>query len=327
MADVNWNLAVTPDPFKQIAEGADYSRRIFDQAALLQAGTQYAGGDYASAANTVARRGDFKTAGDLSDLATARTAGAQYAAGDYAGAGKTYAAAGKIDEAGKIQDQQIKTIQQQQDAIGRVGGFIAAANKQNPASIPQAWAMAKQQLQAAGIPPDRIADFEKLVTNDPAKAAATMGALSKLEGHQVGDDFVFTNALGQEVTRIKGVKAADQLRAANSPFNADGTPNLGYQQQQLDLRRAGRPETNVNVNTAAKPFFSDLGGLAAKQLDADRTAAQSAANAITASNEARALLDSGAFTGAFANWKLGAAKRLGLSDNEVANTEAFQSAM
>ena len=208
MADVNWNLAVTPDPFKQIAEGADYSRRIFDQAALLQAGTQYAGGDLTGAANTVARRGDFATAGKLQDFATNREAGALYAGGDYSGAGKVLARGGDITGAETLADKQIQTVQRQQNAIGRSGQFFDAAIKdaaikQDPRLADQAWNMAKQQLQAAQIPPERIAEFERL---DPATRGAIMSHIGdqKIEFQKTDDGKLYQFMNGQLVNTYGG---------------------------------------------------------------------------------------------------------------------------
>ncbi len=294
MADVNWNLALY-DPIAKQKQGFDYANQIADQGALLQAGQQYAGGDYASAANTVARRGDFKTAGDLSTLGTRRQAGQLYASGDPAAAGKALASGGDFDTVNKLAEQQIKTIEAQQDTLGRSGAFLAATLKEYPNSAQQAWGIVRQQFQAAQIPAERIAEFEKMYAADPAKTAAVLSHIgTEIKPQSDGQGTIYlidkygnvVNKLGEDT--LFGNTA--EGKALNIVAKGSGTPNYDLAKAYLERQQTqvvgnnviqgprftvpgGQPDA-ANLQGAPPPAPPPAGGPGASTRVGDRTVTQ-----------------------------------------------------
>lgn len=98
-----------------------------------------------------------------------------------------------------------------------------------------------------------------------------------------------------------------------------------FQQFQLDQKRAGA--TNVNVNTAQNPFYEGIGKVGVEQFKASQAAAEEAARRIPQNAEIKNILDSGKFyAGSGADWKLAfgkAAQAAGVNINAdaVKNTE------
>lgn len=144
--------------------------------------------------------------------------------------------------------------------------------------------------------------------------------------------------LGEGEVLLSG-KASGYKPLAQGAPKASDTPtaireyqfavNQGYkgtfQQFQLDQKRAGA--TNVNVNTAQNPFYEGIGKAGVEQFKASQAAAEEAARRIPQNAEIQNILQSGKFySGAGADWKLGfgkAAQAAGLKFNEdaVKNTE------
>lgn len=88
------------------------------------------------------------------------------------------------------------------------------------------------------------------------------------------------------------------------------------------------PGTNVNVNAGPKAFDADLGKFAVDAFAKQRESAQAAAGVLQSIGEIRKAVQGGAYQGAGAELKLGAAKALGAlgmpyDANTVANTELF----
>lgn len=118
----------------------------------------------------------------------------------------------------------------------------------------------------------------------------------------------------------------------NQPFlrdqNGNIVPNTPYQRFQLQKAAAGAARTNVSVDAAPKSFWTDFGKSASDQLFKEREAAQAAASTLQGLDEIRKAAAGGAFQGAGADMKLGAARALrslgmNISPNEVANSEQF----
>lgn len=118
----------------------------------------------------------------------------------------------------------------------------------------------------------------------------------------------------------------------NQPFlrdqNGNIVPNTPYQRFQLQKAAAGAARTNVSVDAAPKAFWGDFGKSASDQLFKEREAAQAAASTLQGLDEIRKAAAGGAFQGAGADMKLGAARALrslgmNISPNEVANSEQF----
>lgn len=71
-----------------------------------------------------------------------------------------------------------------------------------------------------------------------------------------------------------------QLANPNQPFNPDGTPNTAYQNFKIEERKAGRPSTTVNVDTASKPLLTELGKGIGENIVSDFRGAQAAAQTL-----------------------------------------------
>lgn len=102
----------------------------------------------------------------------------------------------------------------------------------------------------------------------------------------------------------------------------------GFFRAKVQLAAASRPVTNVSVNTAPKAFWGDFGKQASDQLFKEREGAQAAASTMQSIGELRQAAENGAFQGAGADLKLGAARALrslgaDISEDQVANSELF----
>lgn len=102
----------------------------------------------------------------------------------------------------------------------------------------------------------------------------------------------------------------------------------GFFRAKVQLAAASRPVTNVSVNTAPKAFWGDFGKQASDQLFKEREDAQAAASTMQSIGELRQAAENGAFQGAGADLKLGAARALrslgaDISEDQVANSELF----
>ena len=102
--------------------------------------------------------------------------------------------------------------------------------------------------------------------------------------------------------------------------------NPDFYANQLRLKQAGA--TRVNVDSGPKAFDSDLGKFAVDTFAKQRESAQAAAGVLQSVGEIRKAVQGGAYQGAGAELKLGAAKALGAlgmpyDANTVANTELF----
>ncbi len=64
-------------------------------------------------------------------------------------------------------------------------------------------------------------------------------------------------AEGRLINPVTGEAIGQGIPNPNKPFNPDGSPNAAYQQYEMSKARSGA--ANVNVNTANKPFLSEIG--------------------------------------------------------------------
>lgn len=130
-----------------------------------------------------------------------------------------------------------------------------------------------------------------------AKEFAEAPMLGKTKGVSVGDSLLdpYTG------------KVIGSANNPNKPFNADGTPNQAFQQWELKKAAANKPVTNVNVNTANKPFLTELGKGAAETVLNAQAGAQSAQQTLANAKQIRESLKS-AIVGPLANQRLGMAQ-------------------
>jgi hypothetical protein len=143
--------------------------------------------------------------------------------------------------------------------------------------------------------------------------------------------------VGNNLLRISGNKAEEIYSAdandPNRPFmrvNGQVVPNAAYQQFELEKAQRGAARTNVStvVDAAPKAFWQDFAKNASDTLFKEREGAQAAAGTLQSVAEIRKAAEGGAFQGAGAELKLGAAKALqGLGmpydAKTVANSELF----
>ena len=125
----------------------------------------------------------------------------------------------------------------------------------------------------------------------------------------------------------------DQVQSSvNDPFRVgpDGqiVANQAYQDYAKQKASAGAARTSVVVDAAPKAFWNDFGKQASDQLFKERELAQAAASTLQGVGEIRKAVQGGAYQGAGADMKLGAAKALGalglqIAPNQVANSEQF----
>ena len=99
-----------------------------------------------------------------------------------------------------------------------------------------------------------------------------------------------------------------------------------FQQFQIEQKKAGA--TNVRVDSGPKAFDTELGKLAVEAFGKEREVAAAAAATLQSVGEIRKAAQSGAYQGAGADLKLGAAKALGAigmpyDERTVANSELF----
>jgi len=95
-------------------------------------------------------------------------------------------------------------------------------------------------------------------------------------------------------------------------------------EQQLQLK----PETNISVDTTGNAFAKKFGAMNAEAFFERRAAANDAVASLSATHQAKQLLDSGIITGAGAEWIVSAGKALqrmgvNMAEDPIANTEAF----
>lgn len=139
---------------------------------------------------------------------------------------------------------------------------------------------------------------------------------------QAGRAFVLNE--GGDIKYLDGVKARDKMDIAPSgqvwnPYatdvgtvladpnkaftvGADGkpVPNAAFQTYEMNKTLAGKPVTNVSVNTATKPFLQEIGKGAGEAVNSAYTGAQSAASTLQNVAQIREGLK-GAITGPGAN--------------------------
>jgi hypothetical protein len=118
---------------------------------------------------------------------------------------------------------------------------------------------------------------------------------------------------------------SDLLVAGPDGRLVQNSPLIGAKK---DIAHAGAARTNVSVDAAPKAFWSDFGRSASDALFKEREGAQGAVSVLQGVGEIRKAVQGGAFQGAGAEMKLGAAKALNslganIDPQTVANSELF----
>lgn len=240
-------------------------------------------------------------------------------------------------------------------ALGRgLGGYQQSMAAANEAKLRQATAdMAKEEL--GWKREDRAQEQAKIAARQQAMGqlskALQSGTVSAQELLKLGVPIDLikevgsvlpkseTKVVGNALVQVDPSGAAKELYSAdakidpNKPFMLkDGqiVPNAAYQQFELEKAQRGAARTNVStvVDAAPKAFWQDFGKNASDTLFKEREGAQAAASTLQSVGEIRKAAEGGAFQGAGAELKLGAAKALqGLGmpydAKTVANSELF----
>lgn len=168
------------------------------------------------------------------------------------------------------------------------------------------------QAIGAGMSPERAIALEQALRKD--NSPLKLGA-----GETLYDPRTFkplaSNPKDDAPAEVKAYKFAQ----------SQGYPGT-FQQFVLEQKRAGA--TNVKVDTGPKAFDTELGKFAVDAFGKQRESAQAAAGVLQSVGEIRKAAQGGAYQGAGAELKLGAAKALGAlgmpyDAKTVANSELF----
>lgn len=179
---------------------------------------------------------------------------------------------------------------------------------------------------------DKVKEFQDVRNQD--------GTMQRVGFNEYGGTVDTGRATAKELSNVNGV-ATDLWSAKNgqvlaqdpnAPFSigANGQPvaNQAYQDYSKQKAAAGAARTNVMVDTAPKAFWGDFGKQASDQLFKERESAQGASGTLQGIAEIRKAVEGGAYQGAGADYKLGAAKAMGalgmqIAPEQVANSEQF----
>lgn len=192
---------------------------------------------------------------------------------------------------------------------------------------------ASRPMQTAQATPNTATDATPFSTPQSGAGALQRRAIMLMGNPRTAD---IGRQLLIKAATAEAPKAPEDVQkyeyATRQDIAAGRQPKL-FSDWEIEQKQAGRSQTNVTV-AGDQSFEKEFNKLNAERLDKQRGAAENAPNIITANHEARQALDDngGAFTGAGANIKLGAARwaaSLGLiepsSDTAkmIANTETL----
>lgn len=192
---------------------------------------------------------------------------------------------------------------------------------------------------------DKVKQLEKVTNADGSQgvhAISEYGGVTntglsnapEIKTQDMGGQFAGINPYtGAQAWSAEKTLTPDQAQSSvNDPFlrgpNGEIIANKAYQDYAKQKASAGAARTSVTVDAAPKAFWSDFGKQASDQLFKEREVAQAAASTLQGVGEIRKAVQGGAYQGAGADMKLGAAKALGalglqIAPNQVANSEQF----
>ena len=141
---------------------------------------------------------------------------------------------------------------------------------------------------------------------------------------------VFDERAGRAIYTAPKDEAADPFVRLLKQSGIDPASPQGQRllQQRLQKEATHQPGTNLTVNAGPKAFETDLGKLGVSILEKGRESAQASAGVLESIGQNRQAAAAGAYQGAGADLKLGAAKALGAlgmpyDAKTVANSELF----
>jgi hypothetical protein len=116
----------------------------------------------------------------LADLSTKQDAGAQYAMGNRAGAARTLAGGGDIAGAQSLEQGEAARLKAQQEYITRaLPAFQAAYKAQGAQGFMQAYSMVSPELRRLGMNEAEISKFGAQIQSNPEVALQVLGALAQ----------------------------------------------------------------------------------------------------------------------------------------------------
>jgi hypothetical protein len=189
------------------------------------------------------------------------------------------------------------------------------------------------QRSSVSIPPDVAGSLRTMIANPRTRAQglALYSQYAKPSDQYVPVQDARGNVVGQrsqltgEIKTVpqdpESVRIVQEMRANPTAYGFKG-PNDPALHEAMQKRLSGMT-TNVAVNSVANPILEGVG----KQFVAARDRASNAVDAIKMGHDARALLDEGMTTGAFADprvmmQKVGAL--FGMDASQASNSEVFR---
>ncbi len=189
------------------------------------------------------------------------------------------------------------------------------------------------QRSTVAIPPDVAVSIRRMLANPATEKyglalyAKFAGPTDRYEpvtdarGQAIGQRSTLTGEIKSVPQDPEAIRIVQEMRANPRGYGFRG-PDDPALHEAMQKRLSGM-SSNVSVNTAANPVLEGVG----KQIVASRERAYNAVDAIKMGHDARALLDEGMTTGAFADprvmmQKFGAL--FGMDASQASNAEVFR---
>lgn len=167
-------LAAQPNFMESLKNGASYADSLFDKAATLQSGRQFAQGDYKGSAATLANNGDIKTAAAVEDIGA-------------------------------------KKIQTRYEYLQRAAPVLQQVfAKGGPQAVTGAFEQLAPELKGLGVDDSTIERTRQGLASNPDATLQALGAMAqkklKFQDDGNGGVFVFDEATGQVISHQAGNK-------------------------------------------------------------------------------------------------------------------------
>lgn len=176
-------LAAQPNFLKSAQQGSDYANGIYDQAAKLQSGQQFATGDYQGAATTLAQRGDIPDAESVKNYGTSQF---------------------------QLQHEYIQRAIPVFQHIYQTASGPNGNAQAGTAAVTSAFDTIAPDLKTLGVPDQTIAQYRTSLASDPQGTLQALNAVGqrKFSYQKVGDDGVgvFDDNTGQMIGYHQGNK-------------------------------------------------------------------------------------------------------------------------
>jgi|GEM_PF-6360747 len=184
-------LAAQPNFLESFKNGASYADSLFDKAATLQSGRQFAQGDYKGSAATLANNGDIKTAAAVEDMGA-------------------------------------KKVQTRYEYLQRAAPVLQQIfAKGGPQAVTGAFEQLAPELKGLGLDDATIEHTRQGLATNPDATLQALGAMAqkklKFQPDGSGGVYVFDEATGQVVSHQQGEKYIT-VGAGQSVYKTGGDP-------------------------------------------------------------------------------------------------------